>query len=280
MTRRRFEEVTRHNRAHYSDFSTLLRMDFDAARERFAAESVGILHIDGLHTEAAVRHDFETWLPKVAPGGIILFHDVAVRRPDFGVWKLWEELRARGRSYTFENGPGLGVWEKPPAIAQPPLLELLFSDRAEAREELAHYYQARAQAVQTKLAQQWRDGTIRQTAHAQQTTIQVFHSRDGTHSEENSISTRIGHDGWKDVVLQLPEGAGAAPLRLDFYSALTVIDLSLIRLTRGPETLFFADKPAAFDPDSRGGRCGTLASLSLSAIEDHRRGSAALLSDL
>ncbi len=242
-----FAEVARHNRAHYADFSTLLRADFDAARARFETASVDLLHIDGLHTEAAVRHDFETWLPKVAPGGIILFHDVAVRRHDFGVWKLWAELQTRGRFFTFENGPGLGVWEKPPAIAQPPLLELLFGDRAEAHAELVVYYQARARAVQERLARAWRDGTIRQTAHAQQTSIQVFHSRDGTHSEENSITARIGHDGWKEVVLQLPADAGAAPLRLDFYSALTVIDLSLIRLTRGAETLFAAEEPEAFN---------------------------------
>ena len=45
-----FEEVDAHNRAHYASFSTLLRMTFDLAAEQFSDESIGLLHIDGLHS--------------------------------------------------------------------------------------------------------------------------------------------------------------------------------------------------------------------------------------
>ena len=67
-----FRAVEAHNRAHYAGFSTLIRSTFDAAADRFDPESVDLLHVDGHHTEEAVRHDLETWLPKLRPGGILL----------------------------------------------------------------------------------------------------------------------------------------------------------------------------------------------------------------
>ena len=242
-----FAEVSAHNRAHYAEFSTLIRARFEEALAQFPPESIDVLHLDGLHTEMAVRADLAAWLPKLAPGGILLMHDVAVRARDFGVWKVWEEMRARSRAYTFTDGPGLGVWQKPPAIPLPRFLETLLRAPNAAQENLARYYRERAEDLQRKLARAWQDGTIRQTAIALQTTLQLFHSHDGAHSEENSVGTRIGHDGWKDVTLVLPLGVGAAPLRLDFFSALTVVDLSLIRLTSGNETHFLVDKAADFD---------------------------------
>ena len=108
-----YEAVVSHNREYYENFSTLLRCSFDEALERFAAETIDLLHIDGHHTEAAVRHDLEWWLPKLRSDGILLLHDATMRGGDFGVWKVWAELVQQGRSFTFEQPPGLGVWQKP-----------------------------------------------------------------------------------------------------------------------------------------------------------------------
>lgn len=93
----------------YGAFSTLLRESFDDARLRFADGSIDLLHIDGLHTYEAVRHDFETWLPKVSRSGVILMHDTEVRTGDFGVWRLWEEVEGRYPTLNFPFGYGLGV---------------------------------------------------------------------------------------------------------------------------------------------------------------------------
>ena len=105
-----FVKVNENNQEHYAEFSLLLRMTFDDAVSSFADESIDLLHIDGLHNYEAVRHDFETWLPKLASGAVVMFHDINVRERDFGVWKLWEELQASyPNNLEFLHSHGLGV---------------------------------------------------------------------------------------------------------------------------------------------------------------------------
>ncbi len=104
-----FEAFSRFNDALYSRVSTIHRMTFDSAAAAFEDGTVDLLHIDGLHTYDAVRHDFETWLPKMSPRGVILFHDVTERQEGFGVWRLWEEVSAKWPAFLFPHSHGLGV---------------------------------------------------------------------------------------------------------------------------------------------------------------------------
>jgi len=102
-----FDSVVSLNKK-YKNFSQLLRMTFLEAR-REIQEPIELLHIDGLHTYEAVKDDFETWLPKMSPNGIILLHDIHVRRSDFGVYKLWEEIKVKFQTLEFVGSYGLGV---------------------------------------------------------------------------------------------------------------------------------------------------------------------------
>lgn len=104
-----YRELHQYNQQHYAGFSTLIRKSFDKAAETFADGTIDLLHIDGLHTYDAVRGDFERWLPKLSERGVVLFHDIAVHDRNFGVWRLWDELRARHPHFDFEHGHGLGV---------------------------------------------------------------------------------------------------------------------------------------------------------------------------
>ena len=103
-------KVNEHNIENYDSFSTLLRMTFDEALNKFENGSVNLLHIDGLHTYEAVKHDYETWLPKMAPGGVIIFHDTQVFEENFGVHRLWRELQELyPNNIEFTHSHGLGV---------------------------------------------------------------------------------------------------------------------------------------------------------------------------
>ena len=107
-----FAEVSLHNQNHYSNFSKLLRKTFDDALKDFENSSIGLLHIDGLHTYEAVLHDFQSWLPKLTPGAVVIFHDTNVFERNFGVWKLWRELQLiYPNNIEFFHSHGLGVFQ-------------------------------------------------------------------------------------------------------------------------------------------------------------------------
>lgn len=103
-----YQSLLSYQEENYHGISSLLRMQFDHAIQKFENKSIDLLHIDGYHSYDAVKHDFESWLPKVKENGIILFHDTQVREREFGVWKFWEEIKNAYPSFEFEFGYGLG----------------------------------------------------------------------------------------------------------------------------------------------------------------------------
>jgi hypothetical protein len=250
-----FAQVTAQNAVHYATFSTLLRMNFDQASARFAPESINLLHIDGHHTEEAARHDVDAWLPKLRPGGILLLHDIATRARDFGVWRVWEELQRNGRSFAFTQLPGLGVWQKPPMTSLPPLLKILFASPNEKSNAVRGHYERHYRKLQKRIEEQWRDGSIRAAPMAAETIIQIFWSTDGNFSEDRSVHTRIGHDAWKNVSVPLPQQESAARLRVDFYSALTKIEIAEIAVENSGAEVLRLTTAADFEKVSLGGDC-------------------------
>lgn len=104
-----YEELAQHVEKVYSGFATMLRMTFDEALAQFEAGSIDLLHIDGLHSYEAVHHDFDAWISKLSPRGVVLFHDTQVLDRGFGVHRVWSELRAKYAGFEFLHSHGLGV---------------------------------------------------------------------------------------------------------------------------------------------------------------------------
>ena len=102
-------ELKSHHDPLYGGFSCLIQSTFDEALSHFENGSIDLLHIDGFHAYEAVRRDFENWLPKMSDRGVMLFHDINVRELDFGVWKLWEEVKPRYPHFETTWGQGLGL---------------------------------------------------------------------------------------------------------------------------------------------------------------------------
>lgn len=104
-----YRRLKTHAEAHHADRVELKRMLFSAALGEVADASVDLLHVDGRHFYDDVKEDYLSWLPKLAPRGVALFHDTQVRNRDFGVWKFWAEISAGQPAFEFVHGNGLGV---------------------------------------------------------------------------------------------------------------------------------------------------------------------------
>ena len=105
-----FEQFESTRCSEFAEFTAVLRCTFDEAALKFSLDSIDCLHIDGLHTYEAVKHDFETWSPLLTSDAVVLFHDISETDRDFGVWKFWQEVKDQFPGYLeFAHSHGLGI---------------------------------------------------------------------------------------------------------------------------------------------------------------------------
>lgn len=92
----------------------ILAMTTDEAAGKFERE-IDLLHIDAGHSREDVRADIKNWLPKIAPGGAVVFHDYGkahkrcLDRPEVKEvvdgWRNeeWVEVERAGVSIAFRS---------------------------------------------------------------------------------------------------------------------------------------------------------------------------------
>lgn len=90
----------------------------DRIQQVLGGRSIEFLLIDGDHTYAGVKQDFQLYSPLVAKGGLIAFHDIAPghRNPNCGVPQFWQEVKKGCKATEFvadwkQGGYGIGVLE-------------------------------------------------------------------------------------------------------------------------------------------------------------------------
>ena len=75
---------------------------------------LGLLFIDGGHTDAAAQSDYESWAPRVAPGGALAIHDVFPDPADGGQAPYRIYLRAVADGFRAVGTEGsLRILERP-----------------------------------------------------------------------------------------------------------------------------------------------------------------------
>jgi methyltransferase family protein len=83
-----------------------MKMTFEHA-SKLIVPPIDLLHVDGLHTFRAVRRDFKLFRHHLAPGAIVLFHDVYTVFPQMRLF--WALISRRYSSCLIPYQHGLGV---------------------------------------------------------------------------------------------------------------------------------------------------------------------------
>jgi predicted O-methyltransferase YrrM len=87
----------------------LLRETGADAAPRFSPESIDLLHVDGNHSEEAVRADLELYLPRVRPGGVVVIDDISWASVRGAAEPLTAGARILFELIDLENRAGLDV---------------------------------------------------------------------------------------------------------------------------------------------------------------------------
>ncbi|MDD5139084.1 MAG: class I SAM-dependent methyltransferase [Verrucomicrobiales bacterium] len=84
----------------------------DAVKKLVPPGGLDFLFIDGDHTLAGVRQDYEMYSPLVKSGGAIVFHDVCVHLAEYGchVDELWSQLKQGREHWEFIENPAQGMF--------------------------------------------------------------------------------------------------------------------------------------------------------------------------
>ena len=88
----------------------------EKVKQSLNGRKVDFLFIDGDHTEAGVKLDYNMYSPLVRPGGIIAFHDILEKQPvpDNQVYYFWKEIKKSTNTEEFvkdygQTGFGIGI---------------------------------------------------------------------------------------------------------------------------------------------------------------------------
>ncbi len=220
------QEVEAYNRANYSSFSELLRMTFDEAADQFGESTIDLLHIDGLHSFDAVAHDFNNWLPKVKPGGLILLHDIVTRHTGFGVWKLWEEISKVFSSFAFHHSYGLGAIRIPgPPVPENWLMQSLFGAVPVVQHRIRRYYVMLAEQMEYRM--RIANGNCQAK---ERVMVKIYIAGHTGYDEHHTIGAVLPARQWQQLSFDITFDSPLGSIRIDPSDSPALIELAEIRV--------------------------------------------------
>src|SRR5206468_3092487 len=80
------------------------------ASKAWSGQPIRLLFIDGLHSYEGVSFDIRDWVPRVMPGGVIVFDDYFNADPEVGVRRAVDELVRAGSVSQPQHEGGVHVW--------------------------------------------------------------------------------------------------------------------------------------------------------------------------
>ena len=99
------------------DYITTHVMQNKEYAKKFPKKRYQYIYIDGDHSYAGVKLDWQLFWPKLDRGGFMAFHDVVAQgkldKGIFGVWKFWKEIsKKKSIIFPFPKNSGLGIVQK------------------------------------------------------------------------------------------------------------------------------------------------------------------------
>jgi hypothetical protein len=223
-----YDAVNRYNNAKYRAFSHLIRKNLHDALAQFSDDSISLLNIDGSPPYETLKQTFDTWLPKVAPNGVLLLNDISLRGGEAGSWRLWNEVQTSYPHFSFRNNNGLGVLAKSKREAdKEPFLATLFHASHEQQERIRRYYFLCAERLELA-ARLGASGA----SDAGCSLFQVFRSEAGEYETTPELSHVISPGSWINLHLDLPNGLGDRPLRIDLANRPAVVEIAALSLRK------------------------------------------------
>jgi predicted O-methyltransferase YrrM len=81
-----------------------------ASASSLPLDGIRLLFVDGSHIYEEVKGDIETWFPRVASGGVVVFDDYFGTKPTWGVRRAVDELLSSGKVRPYLVRAGTHVW--------------------------------------------------------------------------------------------------------------------------------------------------------------------------